>query len=379
MPFASRINRAVFLGFLTNRLSLRFVYKDLATAFNLRGFAVVKWFEETLSPDFLLRKVEWFFNKQYENKPGFLYGSFLTMPIRNVYVSEKSIIAIEQEAAKRGLQKILYAAGKEAGYRYAGSVGIPKHNFILRDAMLSSICYFFDTCWNFNVELTPNWKKKKIKTKQHATMIYRKGTFSYLLAGCWAGLWAWICDDKKLDMQLILYGNSPWGYKTDADFGPPGIIDKAVARHSRFNLPAFDEEYLSKNQAIPSDRKTLVDIPTKGGILCNFDFGGDTVFAIESSILWILQKKLGPKLSRKVIYEPTRKAYAEVFQNAKKQFKLNSKKKRRQFAADFLTTLGWGLVDETLEYKSVKGFPWCKELEEVKKPAYFDAAVNAVK
>lgn len=334
--------------------------------------ATSNWFEETLAPDFLLRRVEWFFNRRYEVRPGFLYGSFSTIPIRTVYLSEQSFINLENRAQKLGLSKHLYAAGKEMGYRYLESMRLPKKDFVLREAVVRAVLYFFKETFDFDCDIKINWRKEKVWIRHRGLVVSRSIPFSFFWAGSWAGTWAYILNDLTVETDRAERISTAAGYDIINNAGPPALIN-AVCKHSKFKLPPFSQEYLAQNQPIPSTRPQLFAIKTSHDILCYTDINGETFFPLESGGVFLLESHLSKEQARNLIYPAVFDAFKEI--GAKNKVRGNGK--ALQYACDFFTSLGWGLAEPISNNEvQVRGFPWTPEVEKIGVPVYFTAAFD---
>lgn len=306
------------------------------------------------------------------DKPGFVYSNFAVgneeVFQRIVFLPESMLVQLEEEIEKKydkkGRQK-LYSAGKKFGYNFAAKLHLPtikNQSPKIIDKGISLILKFIlGGRYSKNADVDASIEKKQLSIKiEDYVVCSHSGLGDFFTSGGFAGIWAWALNDKTIE------GAHPKcqgrGDKLCEVLCAPKehLISEKFEFFEETNLNyIFNQEYFDINQPPKqkSDKRSL-KILLDTGIFSNdkiMTFKGERFFPVEIEAIRFLEEEiLGLPDGEKILF----KAAFDIMK------KISEDESDYTFLQDFLTALGYGLVEvvETDKLRiSSKHFIWIGE------------------
>jgi hypothetical protein len=322
------------------------------------------------------------FQHSYTLQPGYIIENFGQNKIRNVFLLESSISAIENEIIQNGQSEFAYDYGKKFGYNYSSIISLPEANRFTRDEVFKSLMRFFESTYGHCEKYTINWEKKEFSIIGNNIIVCRKnGKGNILFEGAWAGVISYLIKDQKIEGKK----KSCEGKGDKFCEGVFGYREAISSEFSYSDIPPrkLSQNYFTFNQVIPFENNYGLNILRDIGIMKyqtnTFEMFKERFFPIEVGFIHQLEFDLQKKNldGKKLVYSPT---YKSFFTYGKNNF--DQKHSKINDAADFVsklfTALGWGICTYQPIPKPtivVRGFPFTDEMTELKSSNYFNAAL----
>jgi hypothetical protein len=321
--------------------------------------------------DWYLRNV--FLSKtEVINSPGYIcehLGKQKDVFLREIAVPEDMLVDIEKSFPPERL----YCIGKKFGYRYALLSDFPTIKGSTKDEFMSNayflVRYMESVSYGKRIEHTIDYEKRVFRIVMDDYVICRKSGLGYLFSsGGVGGLWSYVISDPGAEgVQTRCQGKGD--KKCEVMCAPSGELKKlglSFFRATETKDLGFDPAYGRINQIRGAKyaKNSLKDSIDSGffrythGMITYKD---QRLFLCEASFLYILEKELGKKGSKKL--------FDLAFSWGRKLASSEKKQGPENFMMDFLPALGWGdmLVRKTGSGYEVLAdlFPWTKWYKDI--------------
>ncbi|OIO22721.1 hypothetical protein AUJ65_05430 [Candidatus Micrarchaeota archaeon CG1_02_51_15] len=315
--------------------------------------------------------------------PGYIVGKFYTFEgqsafVRSIFMPEHFFTCletrIEKKLGKNGLKR-LYCVGKKFGWRFSKLHHLSTKN--VRNSV-DLTANFLETLYAEKLSVNEvDVQKKWIQLETIELAITRVNNGGYALPiGAWAGVWAFLNRDLKLECALEKRKSSVHVLSA----GPRELLKKSKKSFFECDLQpkAFSRNYTTLNTPPTQITGGYVSLNSLlDSNFFNYEAGKlelktprERFVSTEVSLLYWLEEEFGDLVEE---------AAFECFSEIGKANKSNGS--ASLFLAHLLTALGFGLVDASEgrnKNVALKGFPCLDEKSNVCKQRFVQGATKGI-